>query len=284
MVNVDRNSTDICFEDTFKFHKIHPDFQFKLYVYAKVLEDDLSMAPSHKKLTQKITSSVSRSFGRKFSSQIKDFDPESGPKFLLMASANLNLKDASDVIKTYDLSLEEVEKNMQLPLFGDFCCRFAVQPESQLKEFISGLIMYQSTASKSEPALFWCSLKNFRLHLWPVKEELKSEPVFVKHTISNTAANIVVPIGSNTKITLTENSLTVCNGDTSHCVRPCSGSLTDWHRAFLTCREAFIVWEPIAEYQMELAQLTQPRSNYCLRNRLPGSLYDETPIQGKLNF
>lgn len=77
MVNVDRNSTDICFEDSFKFHKIPPDFHFKLYVYAKVLEDDLSMAPSHKKLTQKITSSVSRSFGRKFSSQIKDFDPES---------------------------------------------------------------------------------------------------------------------------------------------------------------------------------------------------------------
>lgn len=77
MVNVDRNSTDICFEDSFKFHKVHPDFQFKLYVYAKVLEDDLSMAPSHKKLTQKITSSVSRSFGRKFSSQMKDFDPES---------------------------------------------------------------------------------------------------------------------------------------------------------------------------------------------------------------
>lgn len=203
-----------------------------------------------------------------------------------MATANLNLKDASDVIKTYDLevALEEVEKSRQLPLFGDFCCRFAVQPESQLKEFISGLIMYQSVSSKSEPALFWCSLKNFRLHLWPVKEELKNEPVFVKHTISNTAANIIVPIGSNTKIGLNESSLTVFNGDASqsHCVRPCSGSLTDWHRAFLACKEAFIAWEVIAEYQMELAQLTQPRSNYCLRNRLPGSLYDETPIQGKL--
>ena len=43
-----------------------------------------------------------------------------------MATAALNLKDASDVIKTYDLTVEEVEKSMQLPLFGDFCCRFAV--------------------------------------------------------------------------------------------------------------------------------------------------------------
>lgn len=202
-----------------------------------------------------------------------------------MATANLNLTDASDVIKTYDLALEEVEKSLQVPLFGDFCCRFAVQPESQIKEFISGLIMYQSTASKGKPTLYWCSLKNFRLHLWPVKEELKNEPVFVKHTISNIAANIVVPIGSNTKIVLNENSLTIFNDDVSqgHCVRPCSGSLTDWNRALLTCLESFKAWEPIAEYHMELAQLTQPRSNYCLRNRLPGSLYDETPIQGKCN-
>lgn len=207
-----------------------------------------------------------------------------GPKFYLMATAALNLKDASDVIKTYDLTMEEVEKSMQLPLFGDFCCRFAIQPESQLREFISGLVMYQSVASNGESALFWCSLKNFRLHLWSVKEELKSEPVFVKHTISNAPASIVVPIGSSTKIGLNENnSLTVSNGDASqsHSFRPCSGSITDWHRALLACKEAFIAWEPIAEYQMELAQLSQPRSNYFLRNRLPGSLYDETPIQGK---
>lgn len=77
MMNVDRNATDICFEDSFKFHKIQPDFQFKLFVYARILEEDLSMAPSHKKFTQKITNSVSRSFGRKFSSQLKDFDLES---------------------------------------------------------------------------------------------------------------------------------------------------------------------------------------------------------------
>jgi len=74
LVNVDRNVTDICFEDSFNFHQIEPDFQFKLYVYARTLQDDLSMTPTHKKFTQKISSSVSRSLGRKFSHMKEDFE------------------------------------------------------------------------------------------------------------------------------------------------------------------------------------------------------------------
>ena len=198
-----------------------------------------------------------------------------------MASACLNLKDASDATKTYDLTLQDVAL---LPLFGDFCCRFAVQPESQLKEFISGLVTldntYEEGISNKQPALFWCSLKNFRLHLWHVKEELRYEPVFVKHTISNIAANIIIPINSNTKIAHQTGLVTVGNGDTSHNIRPCTGTSNEWNRALTACREAFIAFEPISEFQMDLAVISQPRSNYFLRNRLPGSLYDETPIQG----
>lgn len=77
MVNVDRNVTDICFEDSFNFHQIEPDFQFKLLVYARIIQDDLSMAPTHRKFTQKISSSVSRSLGRKFANLKEDFDSES---------------------------------------------------------------------------------------------------------------------------------------------------------------------------------------------------------------
>lgn len=198
-----------------------------------------------------------------------------------MATASLNLKDASDAIKTYDLAMEEGDKNFQLPLFGDFCCRFAVQPESQPKEFISGLVSYKETSAKCEATLFWCSLKNYRLSLWSVKEELRNEPVFVKHTTSNCAPTSIVPIGSQTAVVLQENMIVVSNGSSGHCIQMCSCPLSDWYRALLACREAFIAWEPIAEYQMDLAPAAQSRSNYFLRNRLPGSLYDETPIQGK---
>ena len=82
MVNVDRNVTDICFDDTFNFHKVQPDFQFKLSVYARLIHEDLSMAPTHKKFAQKISSSVSRSLGRRFSHMKDDFDSESYVKWV----------------------------------------------------------------------------------------------------------------------------------------------------------------------------------------------------------
>lgn len=77
MVNVDRNVTDICFDDAFHFTELSPDFQFNLFVYARVMHDDLSMASTHKKLTHRISNSFSRSLGRKFTNFRDDFDPES---------------------------------------------------------------------------------------------------------------------------------------------------------------------------------------------------------------
>lgn len=76
MVNVDRNITDICFDDTFHFNCVEPNFTFDLYIYARILHDDLSMASTHKKLTHKISNSLSRSFGRKMINYKDDFDPE----------------------------------------------------------------------------------------------------------------------------------------------------------------------------------------------------------------
>lgn len=201
-----------------------------------------------------------------------------------MATATLNLKEASDVIKTHDLSLENMDKNLQLPLFGDFCCRFAVQPECQLKEFMSGLVLFREVSPKTEFTLFWCNLKNFRLNLWPVKDELKNEPVFVKHTVSSTPAGTIVPINKNTKVTHQCELIGVSNGEKNYSIKCFSGLPLDWYKALLATKDAFIAWEPIAEYQMDLSSLSQPRSNYLLRSRLPGSLYDETPIQGMLLF
>jgi len=197
-----------------------------------------------------------------------------------MATASLDLKDASDVVKTHDLAIEEMDKSLQLPLFGDFCCRFAVQPESQLKEFLSGLIMFSDMNAKSELSLNWCSLKNFKLNLWPVKEELKNEPVFVKHTVSNSPPLKIVPINSASKIVHQGELLTISNGDVCYIIRCCNGPSLDWYKALMAIKEAFVAWEPIAEYQMDLASLSHPRSNYLFRNRFPGSLYEETPIQG----
>lgn len=76
MIYVDRNVTDICFEDAFHFSDLNPDFQLKISVYARVMHDDLSMASTPKKLTHKISNSLSRSLGRKLANIKDDLDPE----------------------------------------------------------------------------------------------------------------------------------------------------------------------------------------------------------------
>lgn len=76
IVNVDRNATDICFDDVFIFNEVKPDLQFKLFIYSRMLEEDLSIASSHKKFTQRISSSFSRSLGRRVQQLKEDFNPE----------------------------------------------------------------------------------------------------------------------------------------------------------------------------------------------------------------
>jgi hypothetical protein len=70
--NVDRNMTDISFEDVCVFANIPPDFEFKLEVYSRVLRDDLSIASTPRKLTKKISTSVSKTLGRKLAAAVKD--------------------------------------------------------------------------------------------------------------------------------------------------------------------------------------------------------------------
>lgn len=72
--NVDRNMTDITFDDVIVFNGIPPDFEFKLEVYSRCLQDDLSIASTPRKIKKKITSSMSRTFGRKMAASLKE-DP-----------------------------------------------------------------------------------------------------------------------------------------------------------------------------------------------------------------
>ena len=72
ITNVDRNMTDISFDDICVFSNIPPDFEFKLEVYSRVLHDDLSIASTPRKLSKKISTSVSKTLGRKMAAAVKD--------------------------------------------------------------------------------------------------------------------------------------------------------------------------------------------------------------------
>ncbi len=63
---------------------------------------------------------------KKYSSSSSKSRP--GPQFDLLATATLRLEDAAEDVRCHELYLEDGENDRLPPLFGQFCCRLAVQP------------------------------------------------------------------------------------------------------------------------------------------------------------
>lgn len=65
-----------------------------------------------------------------------------GPRFELMASGTLELKDAGDSIGNFDLQLTSGADvtTCELPLFGVFCLRLASQPECLVEPVATGYL------------------------------------------------------------------------------------------------------------------------------------------------
>lgn len=167
---VDRSLTDLTFPDVLVFNRIPADFTFQLEVYSHVLQDDLSIASTPRKIKKTIHSSISRTVGKKLAASLKDEldSGKLGPNFELMASARLTLDDVHDGIRTHDLKLESPGiRSHQLPLFGHFCCRLAAQPECVSREVLSGPL-WVTHWSRQEPA--WAQLQAFTLHLFHDRE------------------------------------------------------------------------------------------------------------------
>lgn len=211
-----------------------------------------------------------------------------------MATISLNKRDSCDEVRTHELTLENVNKNIELPLFGHICLRLAVQSDHQIRESVAGFVKFTENIKSSPPSpssssssdddnFYWCSLRNFKLNLWKVDKASLGELAYVKHTIKKKAASLVVPISSNTKISLSSDTLLVVNGHHSYSIQCTSSSSSgtttnnEWYNHLVECKQCFIAWEPISEYQMELASVS--RGSSLLRSRVPGTLYEETHIQ-----
>ncbi|XP_054163193.1 rhotekin-2-like isoform X2 [Oppia nitens] len=287
VTNVDRSTTDIQFDDICVFQNIPPDFEFRLEVYSRVLHEDLSIASTPRKLSKKISTSVSKTLGRKLAAAVKDdMDSETGPKFHLVATATLRLKDASDAIKTHDLVIENLEnRHWQLPLFGHFCCRLAVQPDCQNIERIAGYLKVKEASIRAQKieSIYWASLKNFQLKLWSKKYDRNSSSSYGsnKKRFDGVDADVVIPITNRTKVNCGSNALTISSDDKCYVMLNDNG-MSDvrlWAKHLEQTIQDFAVWESVAEYHMPIPSPSPTRAPMYLKNRIPGSLYDETPIQ-----
>ena len=112
ITDVDRQMTDVTFDDLIVFHNLSHDFELELEIYSCVYLEQFSLSSTPRKLREKLSSSVSRAMGRRLATQtasaqytreLEAYDKSY--RFAMIASATLRLPDASDSVKTYDLVL-----------------------------------------------------------------------------------------------------------------------------------------------------------------------------------
>eukprot|EP00058_Branchiostoma_floridae_P013936 XP_002599424.1 hypothetical protein BRAFLDRAFT_287730 [Branchiostoma floridae] len=197
LVHVDRTMTDITFDDIIVFEDVVHDFSLTVEVYYTVLEDDLAFASTPRKIKHKINSmsaSIGKSMGKKvqaYLTNIVSSPPISrGPKFHLAASVELSLRDASDSIRTHDLKiLYNVEySSSHISLYGNLCCRLAVQPRCMVEECAAGFLNLQEmVGGLPNWTRRWCVLKGPYLRTWAYPEEMEEkEPLLSLHIRQDT--------------------------------------------------------------------------------------------------
>lgn len=178
---VDRHITDVSFSDALLFSRMPPYFELKLEVYSHMLED-------HHKYNnpRKIAKSIGRAVGRTLAKSLKDSkdnqsDPPperevKGPKFSLIATATLRLEDAGDEVNSHELYLEDRENERTPQLFGQFCCRLAVQPDCREEAvLVGGLgVRFPENEIAGWQEGWWARLMDWKLCMWTGVEQYQA--------------------------------------------------------------------------------------------------------------
>lgn len=175
---IDRNSTDVTFNDVLLFSKMPPYFELKLELYSFLLSDQ-SMQANHTKIVQ-TAKSISKAVGKRIARTLGDHagaenqfnsDREkkvAGPKFDLLATATLRLEEAGEEVRSHELYLEEAENSgtdRLPPLFGQFCARLAVQPYCREEPVLVGSLAVRKGDGKWQEDC-WVRLMDWKLSLW----------------------------------------------------------------------------------------------------------------------
>ena len=228
------------------------------------------------------------------------------------------MEDSDESICTYDLQLvKESNRQSQLPLFGLFCCRLAVQPYCLTEERLSGYLKGdievggESNTSTTTTAtttiktscdknnkkedkkkpIYWASLEAFKLCLWrkqlssvniePLANRGIGQPTLIidinqftvcKKGSDSKSFTLINTLNLNGKESKVKQTLYVLNKEDREVWLNVIDIHTKEHR----------VWGKAAETLMEIPE---PSSSIqmpsFLSQRLPGSLYDQTPLPGK---
>lgn len=211
----------------------------------------------------------------------------------MIARAKLKLSDAHDSIKTHDLLIENIEnRQAQLPLFGHYCCRLAVQPDCVAEESLSGYLKvlehyFEKGAANGEREvqhdehLYWASLKNFSLSLWIKRSQ--DTPGKSLRSARDNPPDIIIPVKQTTKTKRGSNSFTVISAEGEVFVISVlnKDDLQLWVSHIDRQIQDHLLWDAAAETVMEILTPSPTRNPLFMKSRAPGALYDETPLSGK---
>ncbi|KAK9308913.1 hypothetical protein QLX08_001320 [Tetragonisca angustula] len=274
---IDRKQTDISFPDVLLFNNVPAEFELSLEVYSHILQEDLSIASTPRKIRRTIHSSISKTVGRKFVAALRnEYESNKVPQFELMAYAKMTLDDTDENIRSHDLTLNNFgNKGNALPLFGHFCCRLAVQPYYIDKEVCAGFAIINSRRC-------YMRLRGFQIEIWKSKkcsEKLK-KPM---HAI---CVNKKTTVRRSKSI---KNQLCIINNINDNEVRDIiefhsNEDVQKWFDTLATCIKEHAKWKhaaiklqqiPYSEYSNENANII---NIFDEKNKRQRSLYDETSL------
>ncbi|TGZ51984.1 rhotekin isoform X1 [Temnothorax longispinosus] len=268
---IDRAHTDLSFPDVLIFNNVPAQFELVLEIYSHVLQEDLSIASTPRRIKKTIHSSISKTVGKKLAASLRDEfgSAKSGPHFDLVARAKLTLDDTDDNTHTHDLTINSVEnKYHSLPLFGHFCCRLAVQPECINKEMCIGNV-------KVDGQNYWARLQGFCIKMWESKKHAE-EGQNPEHMIPVNKRTIIQPSKTSGKELLINNS-----GNSMEKLLPIKFESKEeaqkWSRILLAHVKDHSRWKHAAEVIQRVSSIESTRNSF-ISNKRQGSLYDETPL------
>ncbi|XP_043290150.1 rhotekin-like isoform X2 [Venturia canescens] len=268
---VDRALTDISFPDVLLFNNVPAEFELTLEIYSHILQEDLSIASTPRRIKRTIHSSISKTVGKKLAASLRDElnSGKLGPHFELMASAKLTLDETDENIHTHDLIINNLEnKHHALPLFGHFCCRLAAQPECVTKEVCAGNVNLNDRNC-------WARLQSFAVQSWESRKLADEDQAPIHSVPINKETSIQQSKSSSKELRIINN---VSGSETTTTIRlDSTEEAQKWLRQLVSHAKDHSRWKHAAESIQEVPCIESARNSF-ISNKRQGSLYDETPL------
>lgn len=198
----------------------------------------------------------------------------------MIATAQLKIGEASDLPHTHDLTITPSNSNTNtfnnLPLFGHYCCRLAVQPDCIETISCAGeLILHGKGPCRSLDG--YAKLQAFRLELWD-DEQTCQQSMQPRRTID---VNRDTKVKHRGELELVLNIMEEGTIEEYILRAKSLSEATKWYAAIKKLIKEHSQWEHVTvAASMPLAVPANMKNGFLRSSARHRSLYDQVPIMG----